>query len=43
MFSARFWLQTFASVIITMILIVIVKKVSTKYNIPFLGSLANEV
>lgn len=43
MLSARFWLATFASVIITMILIVLVKKVSKKYNVPFLAPLSEEV
>lgn len=43
MFNLRFWVQTFLSVIITMILIVIIKRVSSTYNIPFLSSVASEV
>lgn len=43
MFSVRFWVQTLVSVIITMILIVLVKRVSSSYNIPVLSSIASEV
>ena len=43
MFSVRFWVGIFINVLVTMILIVIIKKVSTKYNIPFLNTLSQEV
>lgn len=43
MLSIRFWVGIVINVIITMILIVLIKKMSTKYNIPFLSALSNEV
>ncbi|MEK5036408.1 hypothetical protein MKY96_33800 [Paenibacillus sp. FSL R7-0302] len=43
MFSARFWIGIFANVLITMILIVIIKKLSAKWNIPFLAAVSAEV
>jgi len=43
MLTPRFWLSTLVSVVIIMILIVIIKKVSSKYNVPFLSTLSKEV
>lgn len=41
--NLRFLSMIFINVIITMILIVIVKKVSKQYNVPFMKTLAEEV
>jgi len=41
--SGRFILGIFLNVIITMILIVVVKRVAKQWNIPFLSSVAEEV
>lgn len=43
MLTPRFWVSTLASVVIIMVLIVIIKKVSAKYNVPFLNTLSSEV
>lgn len=41
--SPRFWVQTIASTLITMVLIVAIKKVSEKYNIPVIKTLSENV
>lgn len=43
MFGARFIAQTFVSVFITMTIIYIIKKVSSKYEIPVVNTIAQGV
>lgn len=41
--SGRFFFLLFLNVVITMIVMVIVKRVAAKYNVPFLNAVASEV
>ena len=42
-FSVNFWVQTFISTFITMLVIFAIKKVATTYNIPVVSTVAEGV
>lgn len=41
--SPSFWMQTLISTLITMVCIYAIKKVTSKYNIPVVSAIAEEV
>ena len=43
LFSLNFWVQTFMSTLITMIMIYIIKQIAAKTNIPVLSDVAAAV
>lgn len=42
-FSLNWWVSTFASTLVTMVFIVIIKKLTAKFNVPVVSNLAAEV
>lgn len=42
-FSINFWVQTFVSTFITMLVIYAIKKVASQYNIPVVSTVAEGV
>lgn len=43
LFTINFWVQTFVSTFITMVMIYLIKAVATKYNIPVVKTVAEGV
>ena len=43
LFSINFWVTTFTSTLITMIMIFLIKKIATGWNIPVISTIAEEV
>lgn len=43
LFSGRFWIQTIASTLLTMVVIYAIKKFSTAYQVPVLQELSKGV
>ncbi|MCC3289160.1 MULTISPECIES: hypothetical protein [Bacillus] len=43
LFSPKWWINMFITTFVTMIFIYLIKKVSGKYNVPFVKTIAEEV
>ena len=42
-FSVNFWVQTFVSTLVTMLMIYFIKKIASTVNIPVISNVAQEV